>query len=217
MTTTTQKPYLPATAHDWALPLYDPLVRLLGIDATRHAFLDQAQLEPGQRVLDIGCGTGTLLVLLKSRYPDVEAVGLHPDPKALARAMRKARRAAVSIRVDNGFADELPYPAACFDRVLSSFMFHHVSADARKPALQEARRVLKPGGSFHMVDFGGPRAAAGSMIDRVLHSSHRLADNSVSRVLALMREAGFTQAAVIRESATLLGHMRVGYFAASVE
>src|SRR5437762_6488263 len=89
--------YLPAAGHDWSLPLYDPIVKLLGGDAARKALLEQAALRPGQRVLDVGCGTGTLATLIKQLYPDVEVVGPDPDPKALARARRKAARAGVSI------------------------------------------------------------------------------------------------------------------------
>src|SRR2546430_13790941 len=85
--------YLPAAGHDWSSPLYDPIVKLLGGDAARKALLEQAALRPGQRVLDVGCGTGTLATLIKQLYPDVEVVGLDPDPEALARARRKAARA----------------------------------------------------------------------------------------------------------------------------
>ena len=126
------RPYLPAAGYDWTLPLYDPIVKLLGGDSARRMLLDQAELRPGYRVLDIGCGTGTLAILTKSLYPDVAIVGIDPDPKALARARRKASRAAVSIQFDQGFGDELPYPEASFDRVFSSFMFHHLpSAEKR--------------------------------------------------------------------------------------
>src|SRR3981081_4250717 len=96
--------YLPAAGHDWSLPLYDPLVKLLGGDAVRTTLLEQAALRPGHRVLDIGCGTGTLAVLTKRQHPDVEVVGFDPDPKALARAKRKAQRAALSIQLDRGVA-----------------------------------------------------------------------------------------------------------------
>src|SRR6266849_8894036 len=92
--------YLPAAGHDWSLPLYDPIVKLLGGDKIRRVLLDQASLQPGQRVLDIGCGTGTLAILSKRLHPDVEVVGIDPDPKALARARRKAAKAAVSIQFD---------------------------------------------------------------------------------------------------------------------
>ena len=82
-------------------------------------------------MLDIGCGTGSLVVLVKRLFPDVEVVGLDPDEKALARAARKARRVGASIQFDRGFSDALDYPDASFDRVFSSFMFHHLERDEK--------------------------------------------------------------------------------------
>ena len=66
--------YLPAAGHDWMLPLYDPVVKLLGGDAARRTLLEQAVIRPGHRVLDIGCGTGTLVTLIKRLHPEVEVV-----------------------------------------------------------------------------------------------------------------------------------------------
>ena len=60
-----QRTYFPAAGHDWGLPLYDPLLKLLGADSARRLLLEHSDLRPGQRVLDIGCGTGTLVVLIK--------------------------------------------------------------------------------------------------------------------------------------------------------
>ena len=92
-----RKTCLPAAGRDWMLPLYDPLVKLLGGDAARRALLDQAPIQPGHSVLDVGCGTGTLVVLIKRLHPDVNVIGLDPDTRALARARRKAERASVSV------------------------------------------------------------------------------------------------------------------------
>ena len=76
----TSRAFIPAAGLDWLLPLYDPFVKLLGGEAARRALLDQADIRPGQRVLDIGCGTGSLVVLLKRLQPDTEVIGLDPDP-----------------------------------------------------------------------------------------------------------------------------------------
>lgn len=148
-----QRTYFPAAGHDWALPLYDPLLKLLGADSARRLLLEHSDLRPGQRVLDIGCGTGTLVVLIKRVCPEISIVGLDPDPKALARAKKKAARAGASIQFDQGFSDELPYSDASFDRVFSSFMFHHVNANEREKTLREVRRVLSSEGSVHLLDF----------------------------------------------------------------
>ena len=208
--------YLPAAGRAWALPLYDPLVKLLGGDKARRALLDQAAVGHTHRVLDIGCGTGTLVTLIKRLYPEAHVIGLDPDPKALARGKRKAEQTAVSVQFDQGFSDELPYPDASFDRVFSSFMFHHLREDQREKTLHEIRRVLAPGGSFHMLDFGRPEAHADEWLRRWLRSSHRLKDNSETRIFSLMRQAGFVSVEKIMDGAMLFGLLRLGYYQGSV-
>jgi ubiquinone/menaquinone biosynthesis C-methylase UbiE len=202
-----ERTYLPAAGHDWFLPLYDPFVKLFGGDRIRRVLLDQAAIGPGQRVLDVGCGTGTVVVLLKRLHPDVDVVGLDPDPKALERARRKAEREGVAVRLDRGFSNELPYPAASFDRVLSSMMFHHLPVEEKGPTLHEARRVLEPGGSFHLVDFAG----APGLLAHLLHA--HLAENSEERIRELMRTAGFHDPEKVSESSMLL--MRLAYYRAT--
>jgi ubiquinone/menaquinone biosynthesis C-methylase UbiE len=207
------KPYLPAAGHSWALPLYDPLVKVLGFDALRRELVEHQTIRPGHRVLDIGCGTGTLVVLIKRLHQDAEVVGLDPDPKALARGKRKAERAAVSVRFDQGFSDELPYPDASFDRVLSSFMFHHLQPGEREKTLREVRRVLKPGGFLHLLDFGGSGSGPHGFLARLLHVSHRLGGNFEGRILALMRQAGLLDPREVSHRGTLVG--QVAHYRAS--
>src|ERR1041384_7024941 len=107
--TETQREFVPAAGRDVFLPLYDPLVSFMGAARAREDLIKQANIKPGQRVLDLGCGTGTLVVLLKRRYATAEIVGIDPDPKALRRAEKKVRRAGVSVKLDEGFSDALPY------------------------------------------------------------------------------------------------------------
>jgi ubiquinone/menaquinone biosynthesis C-methylase UbiE len=178
--------YLPAAGQDFFLPLYDGVAKLLGADGARQKLLDEASLEPGQKVLDIGSGTGTFAVLLKQRHPAVEVIGLDPDPKALARARRKAERARASIRFDQGFADALAYPEATFDVVFSSFMFHHLEAANREKTLQEVCRVLRPGGIFYLLDFEASDSGSGHGLIRLFHAGDRLRDNSENRILMLL-------------------------------
>jgi ubiquinone/menaquinone biosynthesis C-methylase UbiE len=202
-----QRTYLPAAGRDSFLPFYDLMTKLMGADQARRGLLDQAQIRTGHRVLDIGCGTGSLLIQLKRLYPGTDVVGLDPDPKALARAKRKAKRAAVTIQFDQGFGDETPYPEASFDRVLSSLMFHHVPTDEKAKTLRAVRRVLKTGGEFHMLDFEGPENGAHGFVSRLLHSNQRLKDNSESRVLLFMTEAGFAEPKKIGHREMLFGHI----------
>src|SRR5215468_8564566 len=167
----TARRYIPAATYDWLLPLYDPVQKFLLGDSAYRALVEQAHLLAGQRVLEIGCGTGNVVILIKQLHPQVDVVGLDPDPKALERARRKTQRAGLSIQLERGFADALPYAAESFDHVFSSFMFHHLSLDVKAAALREARRVLKPGGALQLLDFGGSRVRTHGFFSRLVHSA----------------------------------------------
>ena len=193
LNTKTDRSFLPAAGWDWLLPLYDPFVKLLGGEAARKQLVEQAQLQPGHKVLDVGCGTGTLAILTKQLHPGVDLTGLDPAPRALARARSTAVRAQVSVQFDNGFGDKLPYPTGSFDRVLSSLMYHHVPPEQKSPLLQEVYRVLRPGGEFHMCDFEAHEHGVHGLLLRFSHPKDRLKDNTDTRVLNFMREAGFSE------------------------
>ena len=203
--TKSARTYLPAAGRDIFLPLYDPLLKLLGTGAAREQLLAQAGLRSTDRVFDLGCGTGTLDVLIKKQFRGVEIVGLDPDPKALARARKKAAREGLAIQFDEGFGDQLPYPDASFDRVFSSLMFHHLAADEKTDTLREVRRVLKPRGEFHMMDLEGPEDHEAGLFGRLLHLHAQVKDNSAANIIRVMKEAGFDNAAKIGRQSRLFG------------
>lgn len=213
-----RKEHVPHTVHNPPPPLSDFLYRLLGIGSYHRELVEQADIHPGQRVLEIGCGTGNLAILSKRLHPDAEVVGLDPDPKALAHAERKAERARLSVRLDHGFAQELPYPDASFDRVLSAFMFHHLGPEEKENMLREARRVLKPGGSLHLLDFEREKAHSDGLMARVSHRNHRHGRPHVhfgGHVPTLMREAGLADSKEVAHRVTkVLG--RVTYYRATM-
>jgi ubiquinone/menaquinone biosynthesis C-methylase UbiE len=209
-----RRTYLPAAGRDLFLPLYDLMAKLLGADRARQALFDLAPVRPGDRVLDIGCGTGTFATMLKQRHPGVEVTGLDPDPKALARARRKAELANVSVRFDQGFADSLEYAAMSFDLVFSSFMFHHLEGSNRERTLREVRRVLKPEGSFYLLDFEA--SPSGHGLFKLFHSGERLRDNTESRILTLMGNAGFSDRKKIAVHPVLFGFGLAGSYQARI-
>jgi ubiquinone/menaquinone biosynthesis C-methylase UbiE len=196
------------------LPIYDPLVSLMGGSRARDELIKQANIKPNQRVLDLGCGTGTLVVLLKRKFPSAEIVGLDPDPKALRRAEKKVRRAGVSVQLDEGFSDALPYEPGTFDRVLSSFMLHHLKEHEREKTLREVLRVLKPAGTFHLLDFAGGEDKAPGRWGRLVDSHARLEENSEQRILQLMKRAGFMNAEKVQDGSMLFGLMPTAYYQA---
>ena len=198
-----QRPFLPAAGRDIFLPLYDPLTRFFGFGSVREALIRQADLQPHHRVLDVGCGTGTLAVVIKQRDGHADVTALDPDPKALARARRKTARAGVTVQFDQGFSDALPYADASFDRVFSSLMFHHLSRAVKEGTLREVVRVLKPGGELHLLDFTGSHGHG--RLARLLHPEQALKDSAEDRVVVLMRAAGLREPQVVSRRKTLFG------------
>lgn len=198
--------YIPAAGHDWLLPFYDPLLRLLGAHAIREAMVEDADPKPGMCVLDVGCGTGSLVAELVQHRPGVEVTGLDPDPLALARARRKLDVAGLEARFDEGFADDLPYADASFDQVFSSFMFHHLERNVKEGMLREVRRVLAAEGQLHLVDFGGEKQDDG-FFTRFFHSHDELADNFSGTIPELMKAAGFRTVRPVSTRRSLIGRV----------
>ena len=154
---------------------YDLLLWLLTRgreQAFREKMLQFASLRPGESVLDVGCGTGTLAIVAKRQVgPTGEVCGIDASPEMIARAGKKARRAAVDVSFKNGFAQSLPFPDARFDVVVTTVMIHHLPKKARAELASEIRRVLKPEGRVLAIDFGGSAMTRKSLLDHI-HRRH---------------------------------------------
>ena len=198
--------YLPAAGHDALLPGYDLLTRLCGFNRVHEKLIRQADLADGNRVLEIGCGTGNLTIRVKRAHPSVEVTGSDPDPLALKRAQRKAIRM-TGIRFERGYAQELPYSDGAFDRVLSSMMLHHLDSDAKPAAAAEIFRVLRPGGRLHVVDMGGNMTAHDGLAARLVMHSHHAAGNLGDAIPRLLRTAGFDCAEVATQRHRFVGRL----------
>ena len=138
---------------------YDLLIWLLTLGRERRfreQLLQPARLQPGESVLNVGCGTGTLAIAAKRHVgPTGSVVGIDPSPAMIARAIKKAKKAGVDVSFENGLAESLSFPDARFNVALSTVMLHHLPRQARQQAVREMRRVLKPGGRLFVVDFAG--------------------------------------------------------------
>lgn len=201
--------YVPALGWDFLTPLYDPLVRLTTREMTfKSRLLDEAGIDEANRILDVGCGTGTLLVLVRRRWKSVTAVGLDGDTKVLAIARSKAHKFAEEIALIQAFSFEIPFADGSFDRVLSSLMLHHLTRSEKVRTLREIFRVLRPGGELHVADWGRPHnllMSALAFTVRLGDSFARTADNLKGLLPALFRSAGFEEISETARFATLYG------------
>ena len=172
-----------ATGYDWLVWL-----ATLGRErAFREKLLRLARLGPGESVLDVGCGTGTLAIAARRVVGAAGRVyGIDASPEMTARAEKKATKAGAEVVFQNSLAQALPFPDAQFDVVLSTVMLHHLPRKVREQAAAEMRRVLKPGGRVLAVDFGG-NTAKKSLLD---HLHRRPGHVAPSDILALLGGAG---------------------------
>lgn len=168
--------HIPALYFSWLTPFYDPLLKWVMRKKTfKPKLIEQAGIQPGMKILDLGCGTGTLTLMIKESYPSVHITGLDVDAQILKIAREKGR--GTDIQWDEGFASSLPYPDAQFDRVLTSLVIHHLSTSDKRQAFREAFRILKPTGELHVLDFGTPHSPLTRFMATYMRRLEEVADN----------------------------------------
>ena len=202
---------VPALGFRLLTPLYDSVIAATVREKTfRPALIDAAAIHPGQDVLDLACGTGTLATMIGTRVRGVKMSGLDADPQVLAIAERKAMAAGVAVRFEQGYSNRLPYPDGSFDRIVSSLFFHHLSLPEKRETAREAFRVLRPAGELHVADWG----RAENWLMRALFVPVQLLDgyantrDNVSGGLpAVFADAGFADVRQTQTFATMFGSL----------
>jgi len=179
----------------WA-KYYDPVVDAMTLGRRarlRRATVDLALIQPGESVLEVGCGTGDV-ALAARRQAGAEGMvcGTDPAPEMIAVAKGKAERAGLAVDFQIGVIESIAFPDASFDVVFSSLMMHHLPADLKRRGLGEIARVLRPGGRCVVVDLKHPTTAMQRATMTLL--MHGGLHEGVQDLPALMREAGFAEA-----------------------
>jgi len=184
--------YIPAFSLSFLTPFYDFMMKWAAREsAFKPKLVKQARIEKGHRVLDIGCGTATLTILIKKIQPEAEVIGLDTDPKILEIAKLKVAKAGLDIVLDYGTAFELPYPENSFDRVVSSMVFHHLTSENKVRSLKEVFRVLRPGGEFYVADLGKPQNVLMYLPSLIIRRLEEASDNVKGLLPEMIRNAGF--------------------------
>lgn len=200
--------YIPALNQGWLTPLYDPLLKwAMREDTFKRHLVEYSNLTNDQQVLDLGCGTGTLTIQIKQRFPQMDLIGLDGDSVVLEIARQKANNAGVSIQWREGLATALPFPNASFDRVVSCLMIHHLTAHNKVKAFEEVIRVLKLGGEFHLLDFGKPRDIGMKLISVPMSRLEEADDNIRGLLPDMLHQAGLSEVSEVKRFKTLFGEL----------
>lgn len=193
----------------WA-STYDLVTNLMTLGQARRLrkmTVDQALIEPGDHVLDVGCGTGEVTLLAKTRAGDGAVYGIDPAPEMIAVARNKATRKGLEVDFRVGVIEDLPFPDSSLDVVTSSLMMHHLPDDLKVPGLAEVYRVLRPGGRLLVADFARP---TGSFLNHlfIAFTRHRGLRSGVEDLAGLLKGAGFSQVTEIQQKVLLIGFVR---------
>jgi ubiquinone/menaquinone biosynthesis C-methylase UbiE len=171
---------------------YDAHNALFGVPLVIRKHVSLVQMQPGDALLDLGCGTGEAIHQIHRRFGAHSRLqGIDPSPEMLAVARRKLRRCE-GASVDWGVGENLAYPPGTFHWVISCLTMHHLPLATKRQALGECHRVLKPKGRLLITDFGRPTGAVGRALARIWRGHAFTAENLDHVLYGLIAETGFS-------------------------
>ncbi len=205
--------YIPALRYPWMTRWYDAVMtRVFPETRVRLALIDSANIQKGQRILEFGVGTASLSILLKQIHRLPEVIGVDVDPDVLRIARKKIKKSGVFMDVEQYDGGILPFPDHSFDRVVTCLVLHHLDPVQKRQSLSEIRRVLKPGGSLHVADWGKPsnlRMRLSFYMVQLLDGFKTTTENVRGLLPQIFLEAGFLTVHESDKIDTIFGTMRI--------
>ncbi|WP_407527369.1 class I SAM-dependent methyltransferase [Lacibacter sp. MH-610] len=208
-----QTKYIPALRFKWLTPLYDFFLSItMPEKKIKLALIEAASIPAGIKVLDFGCGTATLTIMVKEMYPEAKVTGIDVDREILDRATQKLKEKKLDIFLLDYDGKEFPFQRNAFDRTLSCLVFHHLDTDTKQNMLAEIFRVLNKDGQLFIADFGRSK----SWIQRTLFNIIRGLDgfkstdaNAKGLLPELISDAGFENVAIKTRFKTMFGEVQI--------
>lgn len=210
-----EKSFTPALGNAKLTPLYDLAIAGLTRERTwRERLVQAVDPQPGETILDVGCGTGSLITRLKDASPQSHLVGVDPDEEVLARARRKASKLGQEIEWHLGFlTPKLAQKLAPVDKVVSSLVFHQTPVVEKRRILETMLSVLKEGGSLHIADYGLQRTRLMRILFRLtvqaIDGVEDTTTNAQGKLPEYMRDAGFVDVYELRVVPTVTGSISI--------
>lgn len=198
--------YVPAFNYDFLTPFYDFFVEILGYGKSQRVkVINLLALKSEENLLDVGCGTGTLLILAKQRFPKIKMTGIDIDPRVLGIATKKTTKMGLDIEYFKTSSANMPFKDSTFDVVVSSLVFHHLPTEVKKQTIKEIHRVLKKEGRFLLADFGKKEGLTLFILDFItklfrLPESSTLQDNIKGNLPEWLEQSGFKVSDIAKKS-----------------
>jgi ubiquinone/menaquinone biosynthesis C-methylase UbiE len=195
------------------VPSYDSYMRRMTLGrehVLREETVRLARVEPGDSVLEVGCGTGTLTLAAKRQAgPSGQVFGIDVIPGMIAASQQKAARAQEEVTFQLGSIDDIPFPASRFDVVICSFMIFHMAEQTRRKGIAEVYRVLKPQGRWLVLDLALPTQPVQRFVAQRLFGG--MLQHDLHELIPVMEAAGFSNTEIAQARFRVMGLSVIGF------